>query len=72
MNWFVSNENSPKEIARTCPNCGKICWDSDLYYSSTIKTGFGGSTLYGVCKTCKDTHDMQDIDYDYRTKKIVR
>lgn len=55
----------PREVARHCPNCGKLCWDSELNYSSSIKTVWGGSTLYGVCKECAETHSKQD-DSNYR------
>ena len=68
MNWFVDNERSPKEMARPCPNYGKLCWESDLWHSSSIKTGYGGSTLYGECGTCANTHDAQDINYDPNKK----
>lgn len=48
---------SPREVARPCPNCGEIKWESELGYSSSISTSWGGSVLYGVCKKCADIHD---------------
>jgi hypothetical protein len=63
---IVQNLNDycqPKEPARHCPNCGKLCWESELNYSSTIKTMFGASTLYGVCKECADLHHSQEMKH---------
>lgn len=61
--------NQPQEIARPCPNCGTIHWNSDLSHSSSgslvskrkNEVGLevsGGihSTLYGVCRKCADRH----------------
>jgi hypothetical protein len=64
------NGLQPKEIARPCPNCGRLYWDSELNNSSNIKTSWGGSVLYGVCKTCKNIHDMQDENYTYSFKNF--
>lgn len=60
-NHISDTEYSPREIARPCPNCGVIHWNSELNHSSSIKTHYGGSTLYGVCKICADRHDKDDI-----------
>lgn len=50
----------PKEVARHCPNCGELHWDSELNYNSTkrIDAGCGSivSTLYGVCSECARRH----------------
>ena len=56
---FVSGMLRPQEVSRHCPNCGKLCWDSELNHSS-IKTSWGGSTLYGVCAECAEIHGKQD------------
>lgn len=61
----ISGMLRPREVARHCPNCGKLCWDSELNYSSSIKTAWGGSTLYGVCKECADNHSKRD-ESNYR------
>lgn len=51
----------PKEKARNCPNCGELCWDSELNFSSTRRidcdNGSIISTLYGVCLKCAGRHD---------------
>lgn len=54
--------SKPKEAARPCPNCGELNWESDLLYSSSIRTHWGGSTLYGVCRKCAERHAKDDID----------
>ncbi len=56
----VSGMLRPQEVSRHCPNCGTICWDSELNHSSSIKTSWGGSTLYGVCAECARIHSLQD------------
>lgn len=65
FNPFVSGMLRPQEVARHCPNCGKICWDSELNHSSSIKTSWGGSTLYGVCSECAENHSRMD-ERNYR------
>lgn len=49
-----------KETER-CPNCGKLVLFGESHYSSTIKTSWGGSTLYGVCEECAKNHDKLDV-----------
>ena len=46
------------EKVRHCPNCGKECKRSDLNHYSSIKTIWGGSVLYGVCKECARIHSI--------------
>jgi hypothetical protein len=50
----------PTEIARPCPNCGELYWDSQLNYHSTKRidcsSGSIVSTLYGVCEKCAERH----------------
>lgn len=40
-----------------CPNCGG---EGPCYFSSHIKTWWGGGTLYGVCKRCADNHQAMN------------
>lgn len=45
-----------------CPNCGKLCRIGSCWHSSTIKTGWGSSTLYGVCQECAERHDSMTTE----------
>jgi hypothetical protein len=67
----VSGMLRPREVAKHCPNCGKICWNSELNHSSTIKTAWGGSTLYGVCAECARIHSLQDESKDLSNNKCI-
>jgi hypothetical protein len=53
-------QSKPKEVARHCPNCGKLCWESELIYTSTKRidcdNGSIVSTLFGICKECANKH----------------
>lgn len=51
----------PRETER-CPNCGKVVYRGDCRHSSTIKTSWGASTLYGVCRECARAHDNDKHD----------
>jgi len=55
--------SEPRETKR-CPNCGRLYYANERFCTSTIKTCWGGSVLYGVCKTCADAHDAMDIGKD--------
>jgi len=62
-NWLsdiLRDVQRPHEVAKHCPNCGKLCWESELNHHSSIKTSWGGSTLYGVCKECAENHSKRD------------
>ncbi len=52
-----------------CPNCGER--DVLCISSSTIKTWWGGGTLYGVCEKCAKAHQernetQEEIDEAWR------
>jgi len=57
---FFYFDDSP--VKRSCPNCGRICWEYELNNHNTIQTLWGGSTLYGVCYNCAKLHAKQDIN----------
>ncbi len=56
--WTGSQRAEPSE---QCPNCGRWFRLGHCHYSSSIKTDWGGSTLYGVCSECAENHAKRDV-----------
>lgn len=51
--FILNDEVQPTE---QCPNCGKWVKMGDCRFTYHGKTGWGGYTLYGVCKDCYNLH----------------
>lgn len=50
---------TPRQLANlnpytNCPNCGALVGRTECNHTSHIRTSWGGSTLYGVCRECVD------------------
>ena len=52
FNLGLPTLGDPKEPTAYCTNCGKLCWQSDLWHTSRNML----SVLYNVCQKCADIH----------------